>query len=97
VSRITARCVCYSVLEMLCIWYCTDCFFFSTNATVVIVCVEIYVVLCSGAFKIRGASNSIFALDYEQASKGVVTHSRFGASFNVLFAIFPDIGRTEWY
>jgi len=71
--------------------------FFSTNATVVIVCVEIYVVLCSGAFKIRGASNSIFALDDEQASKGVVTHSRFGASFNVLFAIFPDIGRTEWY
>ncbi|KAJ1272209.1 hypothetical protein BS78_06G185400 [Paspalum vaginatum] len=29
----------------------------------------------AGAFKIRGASNSIFALDDEQASKGVVTHS----------------------
>lgn len=31
--------------------------------------------LCRGAFKIRGASNSIFALDDEQVSKGVVTHS----------------------
>nr|AEC45503.1 serine racemase [Zea mays] len=29
----------------------------------------------AGAFKIRGASNSIFALDDEQVSKGVVTHS----------------------
>ncbi|KAF8702414.1 hypothetical protein HU200_032790 [Digitaria exilis] len=29
----------------------------------------------AGTFKIRGASNSIFALDDEQASKGVVTHS----------------------
>lgn len=29
----------------------------------------------AGAFKIRGASNSIFALDDDQASKGVVTHS----------------------
>ncbi|XP_062185883.1 serine racemase isoform X2 [Phragmites australis] len=29
----------------------------------------------AGAFKIRGASNSIFALDDKQASKGVVTHS----------------------
>ena len=62
-----------------------------------IVCVEIYVVLFSGAFKIRGASNSIFALDDEQASKGVVTHSRFGASLNVLFATFADICRIEWY
>ncbi|PWZ40278.1 Serine racemase [Zea mays] len=37
----------------------------------------------AGAFKIRGASNSIFALDDEQVSKGVVTHSRC------------DISRTE--
>uniref|UniRef100_A0A453CNU7 Tryptophan synthase beta chain-like PALP domain-containing protein n=1 Tax=Aegilops tauschii subsp. strangulata TaxID=200361 RepID=A0A453CNU7_AEGTS len=29
----------------------------------------------AGAFKIRGASNSIFALDDIQAAKGVVTHS----------------------
>ncbi|KAL6903362.1 hypothetical protein ACP4OV_004175 [Aristida adscensionis] len=29
----------------------------------------------AGAFKIRGASNAIFALDDEKASKGVVTHS----------------------
>ncbi|XP_035830211.1 serine racemase isoform X2 [Helianthus annuus] len=29
----------------------------------------------SGAFKFRGASNAIFSLDEEQAAKGVVTHS----------------------
>ncbi|XP_006652624.1 serine racemase [Oryza brachyantha] len=29
----------------------------------------------AGAFKIRGASNAIFALDGDEASKGVVTHS----------------------
>uniref|UniRef100_A0A8I6YHV9 Tryptophan synthase beta chain-like PALP domain-containing protein n=1 Tax=Hordeum vulgare subsp. vulgare TaxID=112509 RepID=A0A8I6YHV9_HORVV len=33
------------------------------------------IVLCREAFKIRGASNSIFALDNSQAAKGVVTHS----------------------
>ena len=49
--------------------------------------------LCSGAFKIRGASNSIFALEDEQASKGVVTHSRFGASF--IFIVLSAIFRTE--
>ncbi|XP_071692205.1 serine racemase-like isoform X2 [Rutidosis leptorrhynchoides] len=31
--------------------------------------------IISGAFKFRGASNAIFSLDDEQASKGVVTHS----------------------
>ena len=49
--------------------------------------------LCRGAFKIRGASNSIFALEDEQASKGVVTHSRFGASF--IFIVLSAIFRTE--
>jgi hypothetical protein len=51
--------------------------------------------LCRGAFKIRGASNSIFALDDEQVSKGVVTHSRFGASFIFFPCVFLDATSVE--
>jgi threonine dehydratase len=31
----------------------------------------------SGAFKFRGACNAVFSLNDEDASKGVITHSRF--------------------
>lgn len=34
----------------------------------------------SGAFKFRGASNAVFSLDDTDASKGVITHSRFDMS-----------------
>lgn len=36
-----------------------------------------------GAFKFRGACNAVFSLDDDQATKGVVTHSRFVQSFQV--------------
>jgi serine racemase len=51
--------------------------------------------LFRGAFKIRGASNSIFALDDEQASNGVVTHSRYDASFSVLVSIIFKISEEQ--
>lgn len=38
----------------------------------------------SGAFKFRGASNATFSLDDKQAAKGVVTHSRFYAKLPLL-------------
>lgn len=44
----------------------------------------IHFLLCfmatSGAFKFRGACNAVFSLDDDDASKGVVTHSRFAMS-----------------
>lgn len=43
----------------------------------------------SGAFKFRGASNAIFSLNDEQATKGVVTHSRYYAMQNIFFLNFP--------
>ncbi|KAF3635775.1 Serine racemase [Capsicum annuum] len=36
-----------------------------------------------GAFKFRGACNAVFSLDDDQATKGVVTHSRFVQSFQL--------------
>lgn len=33
--------------------------------------------IISGAFKFRGASNTVFSLEDEQAAKGVATHSRY--------------------
>lgn len=36
----------------------------------------------SGAFKFRGACNAVFSLNDEDASKGVVTHSRFAMCSN---------------
>lgn len=37
----------------------------------------LYSMAISGAFKFRGACNAVFSLNDEDASKGVITHSRF--------------------
>ncbi|XBI93998.1 hypothetical protein VPH35_030729 [Triticum aestivum] len=54
---------------------CSICLFNVLQYMVLIVVDICCVVLCRGAFKIRGASNSIFSLDDNHAAKGVVTHS----------------------
>jgi hypothetical protein len=55
-----------------------------------------HVVLCRGAFKIRGASNSIFALDDNQASKGVVTHSRLILISEFLGGLFQHLKKLRY-
>ncbi|KAI5000180.1 hypothetical protein ZWY2020_004769 [Hordeum vulgare] len=49
----------------------------------------------AGAFKIRGASNSIFALDNSQAAKGVVTHS--GGNHDAAMALAAKLRRVPAY
>ena len=39
-----------------------------------------------GAFKFRGACNAVFSLNDEDASKGVVTHSRFDSKSRFIFS-----------
>lgn len=46
----------------------------------------------SGAFKFRGACNTIFSLDDAQAAQGIVTHSRFAPTANGISLKFGSFG-----
>jgi hypothetical protein len=51
-------------------------FLFFTSLGVIGFC-RILSMTTNGAFKFRGACNAVFSLNDEEASKGVITHSRF--------------------
>jgi hypothetical protein len=59
-------------------------FLFFTSLSVIGFCC-ILSMATSGAFKFRGACNAVFSLNDEEASKGVITHSRFVIIFLFLF------------